>query len=66
MYIIIASFIISIAIFVAAIIIDNRLTETNKILDMIDYRLVNISYNSNSVIGILGELNKKWKVRLRK
>jgi len=60
MYIIIAAIIIAIAIIIAAFIIENRLIETNKILDMIDFRIVNISYNSNNIVGMLGEFCKKY------
>ena len=61
MYIIIAAIIIATAIIAAAFIIKNELIKINKTLDYIDFRLVNISYNSNSVVGILGEFCKNGK-----
>ena len=61
MYIIIAAVIIAIAIIIAAFIIESELIKINKILDYIDFRLINMSYNSNSIVGILGEINKNGK-----
>lgn len=61
MYIIIAAIIIATAIIVAAFIIEDRLSHIDKTLDYIDFRLVNMSYNSNSIVGILGEINKNGK-----
>lgn len=60
MYIIIGSLIISAAILIAAVIIETELIKIDKTLDQLDYRIVNISYNSNSIVGILGEFCKKY------
>jgi len=61
MYIIFTAIIIGVSIVAAALIIENRLTNIDKTLDMIDFRLVNVSYNSNSIVGMIGEFLKNGK-----